>query len=217
MLKRGLRTHNIRSPFPEEINRQFISRVTDYHFAPTEQARANLLAENVVDKQIIVSGNTVIDSLLSIAEKARKVSFSDKLLRLLPFLAREDLPRIILVTGHRRENLGSGFEEICQALHDLAEMHPDVQIIYPVHLNPNVREPVTKILKDVENVHLIEPQDYLIFVKLMDVSYLILTDSGGVQEEAPSFGYPSTCHERYNRAPRGSVCLAQFKLVGAVS
>ena len=211
----GLRTYDIKSPFPEEINRQLISRVADYHFAPTEQARENLLAEDVADQQIIVSGNTVIDALLSIVEKARKVSFSDELLRSLPFLAREDLPRIVLVTGHRRENFGSGFEEICQALHDLAEKYPDVQIIYPVHLNPNVQEPVTRILKDAENVHLIEPQDYLPFVKLMDVSYLILTDSGGVQEEAPSLGIPVLVMRNTTERPE-AVSSGTVKLVGAV-
>jgi len=186
----GLRTYNVKSPFPEEINRQLTSRVTDYHFAPTEQARENLLAEDVLDKQIIVTGNTVIDALLSVVEKARNVLFSEELLKLLPFLAEDSLPRIVLVTGHRRENFGGGFEEVCQALHDLADMHPEVQVIYPVHLNPNVQEPVNRILTGLKNVHLIEPQDYLPFVKLMDVSYIILTDSGGVQEEAPSLGKP---------------------------
>jgi UDP-N-acetylglucosamine 2-epimerase (non-hydrolysing) len=210
----GLRTFDIRSPFPEEINRQFISKITDYHFVPTEKARANLLAEDVLDQHIVVSGNTVIDALLSILEKAREVSFSDELLEILPFLAKKDLPKIILVTGHRRENFGSGFEEICQALNHLAEKYPDVQIIYPVHLNPNVQRPVTKFLKDAENIHLIEPQDYLPFVKLMDISYLILTDSGGVQEEAPSLGIPVLVMRDTTERPE-AVSSGTVKLVGA--
>ena len=210
----GLRTYNIRSPFPEEINRQVTSRLTDYHFAPTDQARENLLAEGVSDKQIVVTGNTVIDALLSIVDKARQVAFSDKLLKILPFLAEEYLPRIVLVTGHRRENFGRGFEDICQALHDLAVMHPEVQIIYPVHLNPNVQEPVNRILTGVKNIHLIEPQDYLPFVKLMDVSYLILTDSGGVQEEAPSLGKPVLVMRETTERPE-AVKAGTVKLVGA--
>jgi UDP-N-acetylglucosamine 2-epimerase (non-hydrolysing) len=209
----GLRTYNIRSPFPEEINRQVTSRLTDYHFAPTDQARENLLAEGVSDKQIVVTGNTVIDALLSIVDKARQVAFSDKLLKILPFLAEEYLPRIVLVTGHRRENFGRGFEDICQALHDLAVMHPELQIIYPVHLNPNVQEPVNRILTGVKNIHLIEPQDYLPFVKLMDVSYLILTDSGGVQEEAPSLGKPVLVMRDTTERPE-AVKAGTVKLVG---
>jgi len=210
----GLRTYNVKSPFPEELNRQLTSRVTDYHFAPTEQARKNLLAEDVIDKKIIVTGNTVIDALLSVLEKARNVSFPDVLLTLLPFLAEKSLPRIVLVTGHRRENFGGGFEEICKALHDLAEMHPKVQIIYPVHLNPNVQEPVNRILSEVKNVHLIEPQDYLPFVKLMDISYLILTDSGGVQEEAPSLGKPVLVMRDTTERPE-AIQAGTVKLVGA--
>ena len=210
----GLRTYNVRSPFPEEINRQITSRMADYHFAPTEQAREILLAEGVEDKQIVVTGNTVIDALFSIEEKARQVAFSDELLELLPFLAEDLLPRIVLVTGHRRENFGHGFEFICQALHDLAGMHPEVQIIYAVHLNPNVQEPVNRILTGVNNVHLIGPQDYLPFVKLMDASYLILTDSGGVQEEAPSLGKPVLVMRDTTERPE-AVKAGTVKLVGA--
>lgn len=210
----GLRTYNIKSPFPEEINRQLTSRVTDYHFSPTEHARENLLAEGVPEKQILVTGNTVIDALLSIVDKARQVSFSDELLKLLPFLVEESLPRIVLVTGHRRENFGSGFEEICQALHDLAGMLPEVQIVYPVHLNPNVQEPVSRILTGLKNVHLIEPLDYLPFVKLMDASYLILTDSGGVQEEAPSLGKPVLVMRDTTERPE-AVKAGTVQLVGS--
>lgn len=210
----GLRTHDIYSPFPEELNRQITGRVTAFHFAPTEQARKNLLAEQVADEKIIVTGNTVIDALLSMVEKSREVPFSDELLVQLPFLGQDELPQIVLVTGHRRENFGSGFEEICQALHDLVQMHPELQIIYPVHLNPNVREPVQRILSEVKNIHLIEPQDYLPFIKLMDASYLILTDSGGIQEEAPSLGKPVLVMRDTTERPE-AVDAGTVKLVGA--
>jgi len=210
----GLRTHDIYSPFPEELNRQVTGRVTKYHFAPTEQAKKNLLAEQVAEQDIIVTGNTVIDALLTVVEKAKAVEFSSELLAELPFLSKAELPRMVLVTGHRRENFGQGFEEICQALSDLAAMHSDVQFVYPVHLNPNVREPVNRILSDVDNVHLIEPQDYLPFVKLMDASTLILTDSGGIQEEAPSLGKPVLVMRNTTERPE-AVEAGTVKLVGA--
>ena len=210
----GLRTHDIYSPFPEELNRQVTGRVTTFHFTPTEQARKNLLAEQVADEKIIVTGNTVIDALLSMVEKSREVPFSDELLVQLPFFGQDELPKIVLVTGHRRENFGSGFEEICQALHDLVQMHPELQIIYPVHPNPNVRGPVQRILSEVKNIHLIEPQDYLPFIKLMDASYLILTDSGGIQEEAPSLGKPVLVMRDTTERPE-AVGAGTVKLVGA--
>jgi UDP-N-acetylglucosamine 2-epimerase (non-hydrolysing) len=210
----GLRTFNIHSPFPEEVNRQMTRIVTSYHFAPTEQARQNLLAENVDDERIIVTGNTVIDALLSVVSKARTVPFSDDLLARLPFLEDERTPRIVLVTGHRRENFGQGFENICQALCELAMLYPQVQIIYPVHLNPNVQEPVNRILSKVSNIHLIKPMDYIPFVKLMDISYLILTDSGGVQEEAPSLGKPVLVMRDTTERPE-AVAAGTVKLVGA--
>jgi UDP-N-acetylglucosamine 2-epimerase (non-hydrolysing) len=210
----GLRTYDIYSPFPEELNRQITGRVTAYHFAPTEQARQNLLAEQIADEKIVVTGNTVIDALLSVVEKSKEVLFSDQLLEVLPFLSLDIIPKIILVTGHRRENFGDGFEEICQALHYLAEMYSEVQIIYPVHLNPNVREPVNRILTGVRNVHLIEPQDYLPFVKLMDLSYLILTDSGGIQEEAPSLGKPVLVMRDTTERPE-AVEAGTVRLVGS--
>ena len=210
----GLRTHNIYSPFPEEINRQITSRVTAYHFAPTELARQNLIAEQVADGKIIVTGNTVIDALLSVVEKAHTLSFSNELLKQLPFLAGGQTHRMVLVTGHRRENFGQGFEEICQALRSLAKMHPEVQIVYPVHLNPNVLEPVSRVLTGVDNVHLIEPLDYLPFVKMMDASYLILTDSGGIQEEAPSLGKPVLVMRNTTERPE-AVEAGTVKLVGA--
>ena len=210
----GLRTYNVRSPFPEEINRQLTGRITDYHFAPTEQARENLLAEYVQNERIIVTGNTVIDALLSVLEKAQLIPFSDELLNQIPPLNEDSLPRIILVTGHRRENFGYRFENICNALHDIAKMHKKVQIVFPVHLNPNVQVPVNRLLSNVENVHLIEPQEYLPFVKLMDASYLILTDSGGVQEEAPSLGKPVLVMRDITERPEG-VDAGTVKLVGA--
>jgi len=188
----GLRTYDINSPFPEELNRQITSRIATLHFSPTKIAMQNLLAEKVPENQVFVTGNTVIDALLSVVDAARMVVFSDSVLKKIPFLNQDknEIPHIILVTGHRRENFGLGFENICHALSMVANQNPDVEIIYPVHLNPNVTEPVNRILSNLNNVHLIEPLEYLTFIKLMDLSYLILTDSGGVQEEAPSLGKP---------------------------
>jgi UDP-N-acetylglucosamine 2-epimerase (non-hydrolysing) len=211
----GLRTYDINSPFPEECNRQITSRIATLHFAPTKISRQNLLDEKVPDSQIYVTGNTVIDALLSMVEKARIVDFSDTLLKRMPFLKQEKsgMPRIILVTGHRRENFGLGFEEICYALSVVANENPDVQIIYPVHLNPNVREPVNRILSNLNNVYLIEPMEYLTFTKLMDLSYLILTDSGGIQEEAPSLGKPVLVMRDTTERPE-AVESGTVKLVG---
>ena len=184
----GLRTFNKYSPWPEEMNRRLTGAVTDIHFAPTQKALANLIAEAIPSDTVHVTGNTVIDALLTVVEKVR----SDKQLQTdfskrFEFLQSDK--KLILVTGHRRENFGTGFENICQALSQLAQ-RPDVQVVYPVHLNPNVQEPVNRILANQDNVVLLEPLDYLPFVYLMDKSYLILTDSGGIQEEAPSLGKP---------------------------
>jgi UDP-N-acetylglucosamine 2-epimerase (non-hydrolysing) len=188
----GLRTFDINSPFPEEFNRQVTSKITNLHFAPTKTSRQNLLNENVPDHRIFVTGNTVIDALFALIKKARSINFSNSTLKSVEFLkpGNTNIPRIILVTGHRRENFGKGFEEICYALFEIASLNPDIKIIYPVHLNPNVRKTVTRLLSNVSNIHLIEPMEYLTFIKLMDLSYLILTDSGGIQEEAPSLGKP---------------------------
>jgi UDP-N-acetylglucosamine 2-epimerase (non-hydrolysing) len=188
----GLRTNDILSPFPEELNRQIISRIASLHFAPTEVARKNLINEEIQDEKIYVTGNSVIDSLFSVIDKAKLLKYPNKLLDQLRFLKDDsDCPqKIILVTGHRRENFGLGFEEICYALKDIAAQNTNLQIVYPVHLNPNVIKPVKRILSNIENIHLIEPLDYLTFVKLLNDSYLILTDSGGIQEEAPSLGKP---------------------------
>jgi UDP-N-acetylglucosamine 2-epimerase (non-hydrolysing) len=211
----GLRTYNLKSPFPEEFNRQLTTRITQFHFAPTQNARQNLLNEQVSDSQIYVTGNTVIDTLLSMVKKARIINFSKTTLESMPFLRKEvvKVSRIILVTGHRRENFGQGFEQICQALRDIAIKNHDVKIIYPVHLNPNVREPVNRILSKIDNVYLIEPMEYLFFIKLMDISYLILTDSGGIQEEAPSLGKPVLVMRNTTERPEG-VDAGTVKLVG---
>ncbi|MFS7219107.1 non-hydrolyzing UDP-N-acetylglucosamine 2-epimerase [Rahnella inusitata] len=185
----GLRTGDLSSPWPEEANRLLTGHLATWHFAPTENARANLLKENIPGKGIYVTGNTVIDALLWVRDRfSGDTSLAQQLAASYPFLDADK--KLILVTGHRRESFGDGFERICSALVDIARQHPDVQIVYPVHLNPNVSEPVNRILHGIDNIVLIDPQDYLPFVYLMDKAYLILTDSGGVQEEAPSLGKP---------------------------
>ena len=194
----GLRTGNLYSPWPEEMNRRLTGAITRFHFAPTEQSRQNLLAEGVADEAITVTGNTVIDALLLVRAKLSEGHAGERVAQdlivkypgLRSLLSSHTGKRLILVTGHRRENFGEGFENICYALKEIAAAHNDVEIIYPVHLNPHVQEPVRRILSDAPGVHLIEPLDYLPFVWLMNRSYLIITDSGGVQEEAPSLGKP---------------------------
>ncbi len=183
----GLRTFNKWSPFPEEMNRQLTGRIADYHFAPTIQSRSNLLVENVDNERILVTGNTVIDALIDSSERVKCIKNQE--IEQLKSLVNTN-QRLILVTGHRRENHGQGFIDICEALKSIAESNSDVQIIYPVHLNPNVQKPVFEILSGINNITLIEPLAYPAFVWLMNQSYLIITDSGGVQEEAPSLGKP---------------------------
>jgi UDP-N-acetylglucosamine 2-epimerase (non-hydrolysing) len=183
----GLRTNNKYSPFPEEMNRQVTGRIADYHFAPTEQSKQNLLVENVLDDSILVTGNTVIDALLESTVKVNSIE-NPEIEKLKSIVDKSR--KLILVTGHRRENHGQGFINICEALKEIAIRHKDVQIIYPVHLNPNVKGPVYEILSGIDTVHLIDPLAYPAFVWLMNQSYLIITDSGGVQEEAPSLGKP---------------------------
>ena len=187
----GLRTGNKFSPFPEEINRKIAGAISDLHFAPTEAARRNLLREGVSSNSIHVTGNTVVDALLSVtlrinSDPAIKKDMEERFCFLKPS------KKLILITGHRRESFGGGFENICKALVEIAARRPDVEILYPVHLNPNVQEPVNRILGvgKHSNIHLINPVDYLPFIYLMNRSYLIITDSGGVQEEAPSLGKP---------------------------
>lgn len=185
----GLRTGNLYSPWPEEGNRKLTGALARFHFAPTDTSRKNLLREGVADNTIHVTGNTVIDALLEVVNKLQ----CDEKLRMAfntQFSFLDAYSRLVLVTGHRRESFGGGFERICTALARIAEEFPDVGILYPVHLNPNVREPVKRLLTDIPNVHLIEPLEYLPFVYLMHRSTLILTDSGGIQEEAPSLGKP---------------------------
>ena len=183
----GLRTFNKRAPFPEEMNRSLTGRIADFHFAPTEKAKDNLLKEALNEKTIPITGNTVIDALLLGQEKLKIHPPAN--LKELETVVEKD-KKIILVTGHRRENFGSGFLNICKALKELAQKNPDVNIIYPVHLNPNVQKPVFEILGEQENIKLIDPQPYPSFLWLMNKSYLIITDSGGIQEEAPSLGKP---------------------------
>jgi UDP-N-acetylglucosamine 2-epimerase (non-hydrolysing) len=183
----GLRTNIKQSPFPEEINRQVTGRIADYHFAPTIQSKNNLLRENVQEESVIITGNTVIDALLESSSKVNTIDNSE-IENLKTLVDRSK--KLILVTGHRRENHGQGFINICEALKEIAINNAEVQIIYPVHLNPNVKEPVYKILGNIDSIHLIDPLAYPAFVWLMNQSYLIITDSGGVQEEAPSLGKP---------------------------
>ncbi|TSJ49785.1 UDP-N-acetylglucosamine 2-epimerase (non-hydrolyzing) [Atlantibacter subterranea] len=211
----GLRTGDLWSPWPEEANRTLTGHLASYHFAPTENSRANLLRENVADKRIFVTGNTVIDALISVrdsilADEPRQRELASRY----PFL-RDD-KKLILVTGHRRESFGQGFEHICEALVEIARQNQDVQIVYPVHLNPNVSEPVNRILGQVDNVTLIEPQDYLPFVWLMDRAWLILTDSGGIQEEAPSLGKPVLVMRETTERPE-AIKAGTVRLVGTDS
>lgn len=182
----GLRTHNKLSPYPEEINRQITGRVADFHFAPTKQAEFNLLEENVAQESILITGNTVIDALLDSVEKVNE-NPSELANDLLNQIGEKE---VVLVTGHRRENHGAGFERICEALKTIATEKPNSLVIYPVHLNPKVQEPVRRILSGIDNIMLINPLAYQDFIWLMNKSKIIITDSGGVQEEAPSLGKP---------------------------
>ena len=208
----GLRTGNIYSPWPEEANRKLTGTLASLHFAPTEQSQNNLLGEGISKDNVHVTGNTVIDALLWVKEKlVSNIALSESLSGLFPYLRND--ARLVLITGHRRENFGDGFERICNAILQLAKDFPDVDFLYPVHLNPNVREPVGRILQGVSNVHLIEPQDYLPFVYLMTRSYIILTDSGGVQEEAPSLGKPVLVMRDTTERPE-AVAAGTVKLVG---
>jgi UDP-N-acetylglucosamine 2-epimerase (non-hydrolysing) len=208
----GLRTGDIYSPWPEELNRKIISDIACLHFAPTESAKANLLKEGVKEDSIFVTGNTVIDSLLSTVKKlAENITLKDSVAAEFSFLRSES--KLVLITGHRRENFGEGFINICEAIRSLAESHDDVDFVYPLHLNPNVRDPVLKLLENINNVHLIEPQGYLPFVYLMERSYLVLTDSGGIQEEAPTLGKPVLVMRENTERPE-AVDAGVAKLVG---
>lgn len=208
----GLRTGNIYSPWPEEANRKLTGVLTKYHFAPTATSKQNLLDDNYPEDSIYVTGNTVVDALLMIKNKIDVDSDLNKMLEAqFPFLDKSK--KLILVTGHRRESFGAGFERICDALAITANKYPDAQILYPMHLNPQVREPVNRILKDVKNIFLIEPQQYLPFIYLMSRAHIILTDSGGVQEEAPSLGKPVLVMRDKTERPE-AVEAGTVKLVG---
>jgi UDP-N-acetylglucosamine 2-epimerase (non-hydrolysing) len=207
----GLRTGNIYSPWPEEINRQLVSNIAGIHFAPTLTAKENLLRAGIKKELIFITGNTVIDALFNIKKKLESDSILAKEVnKLIPNININK--KTILVTGHRRENFGNGFENICMALNDIAA-RDDVEIIYPVHLNPNVQEPVHRNLKNSPNIHLIEPLDYLPFVYLMSKSHIILTDSGGIQEEAPSLGIPVLVLRDTTERPE-ALASGTVKLVG---
>lgn len=207
----GLRTGNIYSPWPEEGMRRLTGGIADQHYTPTISSLKNLIMENIAPEIIFVTGNSVIDALLEVSQRIdSNVNMNADLAGRFPFL--DQSKKLILVTGHRRENHGDGFERICKALATLAQ-RDDVQIVYPVHLNPNVQEPVNRNLKGLNNVHLIEPQDYLPFVYLMKQSYLILTDSGGIQEEAPTLGKPVLCMRDTTERP-AAVKAGTVRLVG---
>lgn len=224
----GLRTGNLDSPWPEEANRILTTRLAALHFAPTELNRKNLLSEGVSPEKVFVTGNTVIDALFLTLKNITKKNLRKKIISDMshdyPSLGKilsvaqnsVNKKRLILVTGHRRENFGEGFENICRSLKEIAGTHADVEIVFPVHLNPNVQEPVRRILHDCQNIQLIEPLDYLKFVHLMNESYMIITDSGGVQEEAPSLGKPVLVTRDTTERPE-AVNAGTVSIVGADS
>lgn len=230
----GLRTHNIYSPWPEEMNRQLTGRIATYHFAPTPLSKQNLLAENVKPEQIVVTGNTVIDALYMVVEKIKSNKTLDKELEEVLFHSGYDVNRLsggkkmVLITGHRRENFGDGFISMCKAIQALTQKYPDVDFVYPMHLNPNVRKPIHEVfgedLSNLGNMFFIEPLEYLSFVYLMEKSTIVLTDSGGIQEEAPGLGKPvlvmRDTTERPEALEAGTVKLVGTdfdKIVGEVS
>ncbi|EQB4333365.1 non-hydrolyzing UDP-N-acetylglucosamine 2-epimerase [Providencia stuartii] len=211
-IEAGLRTNNIYSPWPEEANRKLTSVLTKYHFAPTETSKNNLIKEGIPAVNITITGNTVIDALLMIKDKIdNNEELYQQLMAQFPMIDPEK--KMILVTGHRRESFGEGFERICEALSRIAKENKDVQILYPVHLNPNVRKPVKRILSNLHNVCLIEPQQYLPFIYLMSRAHIILTDSGGIQEEAPSLGKPVLVMRDTTERPE-AIIAGTVKLVG---
>lgn len=208
----GLRTGDIYSPWPEEANRKLTGALAKYHFAPTEISKQNLLKENYSETDIYITGNTVIDALLKVVEKIKiNENLQQELKQYYSFI--EESKDLVVITGHRRENFGCGFENICTAIAESAKNNPDVQYVYPVHLNPNVQEPVNRLLSGLNNVYLIEPLEYLPFVNLMRLSTVILTDSGGIQEEAPSLGKPVLVMRDTTERPE-AVKAGTVKLVG---
>ncbi|MBJ2176865.1 UDP-N-acetylglucosamine 2-epimerase (non-hydrolyzing) [Pseudomonas veronii] len=208
----GLRTGNLYSPWPEEGNRKLTGVLANLHFAPTSTSQVNLLREGISPDRIVITGNTVIDALLDVVNRLDQDS-DLRAVAAAPAAFLDPARKLILVTGHRRESFGGGFERICQALMEVATVHPEVDIVYPVHLNPNVREPVNRLLTGINNVHLIEPLEYLPFVYMMSRSYIILTDSGGIQEEAPSLGKPVLVMRDTTERPE-AVSAGTVKLVG---
>lgn len=216
----GLRTGDLYSPWPEEANRQLTGRLAHWHFAPTRRNQSALLAEGISDSQVVMTGNTVIDALLWVSDKiAKSADLQQKISTTLLSAGLEAeviQQRYVLVTGHRRENFGGGFENICNALGELAKANPTTHFIYPVHLNPNVQEPVNRLLGGLENVHLIAPLGYEPFVYLMQHTYLVLTDSGGVQEEAPGLGKPVLVMRDTTERPE-AVDAGTVRLVGTKS
>jgi len=216
-IEAGLRTYNLQEPFPEEFNRQVVSKLSKWHFTPTEGSKKNLLDEGVAASMISVTGNTAVDALFCILNR---INQNEEHRRHLEIFLSQQLnfkwqdQRIVLITGHRRENFGDGFLQICDALKELALHYPDVRFVYPVHLNPNVQEPVNKILGSISNIHLITPLDYEPFVYLLKHSYFVLTDSGGIQEEAPSLGKPVLVMRNTTERPE-AVALGTVRLVGA--
>ncbi len=204
----GLRTGDKYAPYPEEINRRLTTVLADVHFAPTQRNQQNLLAEGVPEERIIITGNTVIDALLWVREKIERENKEFDVLQGIDFTKN-----IILVTGHRRENFGQGFIDLCQALREIAQNNKEVEIVYPVHLNPNVRRPVSSLLSGIENIKLLNPLDYEPFVYLMNKSYFIITDSGGIQEEAPSLGKPVLVTRNATERPE-ALETGSVKLVG---
>lgn len=212
-LEAGLRSGDLYSPFPEEGNRLVVSRLTDYHFTPTARATRNLEKENIRSEEIHQVGNTVVDALL-LAKEMITGNEDELVAAAVPSLRADD--KLVLVTGHRRESFGSGFEDICHALAQLAAQNPDVHFVYPVHLNPNVQEPVDRILGQIENVHLIKPVDYPTLIALLSRSYFVMTDSGGIQEEAPALGKPVLVMRQVTERQEG-VDAGTAKLVGTAT
>jgi UDP-N-acetylglucosamine 2-epimerase (non-hydrolysing) len=213
----GLRTHDLQAPFPEEFNRQVVSKLTKWHFAPTDLSKKNLLDEHVPESMISVTGNTVIDALFWVlgridADAERRNALNTFLSEQLDFEWQHQ--RFVLITGHRRENFGDSFLQICHALKELALRYPDVRFVYPVHLNPNVQQPVNEVLANLPNVHLIAPLNYEPFVYLLKHSYIVLTDSGGIQEEAPSLVKPVLVMRDVTERPE-AVEAGTVRLVGA--
>jgi UDP-N-acetylglucosamine 2-epimerase (hydrolysing) len=208
----GLRTGNLHSPWPEEMNRRVTDAISDWYFAPTAESQDNLIKEGITPTKIILTGNTVIDALLQVSARLKNdPTLQASMASRYPFLDKSK--KLILVTGHRRENFGDKFIQICSALRTLAEKHADIQLVYPVHLNPQVQQPVRAILENISNVHLIEPQDYLPFVYLMNQAYLIITDSGGIQEEAPALGKPVLVTRDTTERPE-AIAAGTARLIG---